>query len=122
MARIVLALLGAALVLVGSFFLSLKVIDYFGLFPRGPIVSLLVGGTEDLVTSAVPYNWSYSSSGAQSCELVWHSNDGSSGRSSVTPNTSVTGPSGLIGDYTLTCIGPTGAMTSKSARVRLAPK
>ena len=57
MARIVLALLGAALILIGNFFLSLKAIDYFGLFSSGPMVSLLADGKESLVVSEVTKPW-----------------------------------------------------------------
>lgn len=123
MARIVVALLGAALILIESFFLSLKAIDYFGLFSSGPMVSLLADGKESLVVSEVPYTLTYSISRARSCELVWSDANGRAyGQITVQPNTSVTGPSGWIGDYTLTCIGPNGAATSKSAKVRLTPK
>lgn len=119
MAKIIFALLGAALVLVGSFFLSLRLIDYFGLFHSGPIISLTADGEESLIISAGgAYNVTYKTSGAQSCEMVYrNAEDGSSGRYNVPPNTSNTGGSQLIGDYTLTCIGSDGATASKSVKI-----
>lgn len=126
MARVVLALLGAALVLGVSFFLTLKAIDHFGLLPSsvGPRVSLTVNGQDALVVpEGTPYSLTYSTSGAQSCEVVYrNSEDGSSGRFPVPPNRSSTNSSGLIGEYTLTCIGPDGASASKRVRITRAPK
>lgn len=119
MAKIVFALLGGAVIVIGSFFLSLKVFDYFGLFRSAPIVSLTVHGKDTFVSSGENYELAYSTSGAQSCEMTYrNADDGSSGHYTVTPNRSGTsGRSGLIGDYTLTCIGPDGATTSKNVRI-----
>lgn len=123
MAKTILALLGAALVLIGSFFLSLKLFDYFGLFPSGPVVSLAVDGKDSIVIAAGTYNLSYRTFGARSCEMVYrNADDGSSSRFPVPPNGGATNPSGLIGDYTLTCIGPDGATASKAVRIGRAPK
>ena len=119
MAKTVYALFGAALVLTGSFFLSLKAIDHFGLFSSGPIVSLRVEGKESLVIPfGQGYQVAYETSGAQSCEMVYHDTmNGSSGRNSLRPNTAGTAGSRLIGDYTLTCTSSTGAIASKSIRI-----
>lgn len=96
----------------------MKLIDYLGLFPSGPNVSLTANEKESLITSGENYYVTYNIAGAKSCEMVWHnSNDGSSGRLSVQPNTTATGPSGLIGNYTLTFVGPDGATASKSVRI-----
>lgn len=123
MAKTIFALLGAALVLIGSFFLSLKLFDYFGLFPSGPVVSLAVDGKDSIVIAAGTYNLSYRTSGARSCEMVYrNADDGSSGRFPVPLNVGVANPSGLIGDYTLNCIGPDGATASKTVRIGRAPK
>lgn len=125
MAKIIVALLGAALVLIGSFFLSLRLFDYFGLFPSssGLVVSLTVDGKDSIVIAAGTYNLTYRSSGARSCEMAYHNvDDGSSGHSPVPPNTGATNPSGLIGDYTLTCIGRDGATASQSVRISRPPK
>jgi hypothetical protein len=123
MAKTIFALLGAALVLIGSFFLSLKLFDYFGLFPAGPVVSLAVDGKDSIVIAAGTYNLSYGSSGARSCEMVYRNTDaGSSGRFPVPPNAGGANLSGLVGDYTLTCIGPDGATASKTVRIGRAPQ
>lgn len=125
MAKRVFALLGAALVLIGSFFLSLRAFDYFGLFPSSSdlIVSLTADGKDSIVISAGTYNLSYRSSGARSCEMTYHNvDDGSSGRIPIQPNTSATNPSGLIGDYTLSCIGRDGATAAQSIRISRPPK
>src|SRR5215472_11981791 len=120
MAKTILALLGAALVLIGSFFLSLKLFDYFGLFSSssGSIVSLTVDGKDSIAISAGPYNLTYRTGAAKSCEMVYRNvEDGSTGRFPVQPNTSASPASALIGDYTLTCIGLDGTTASKSVRI-----
>jgi hypothetical protein len=121
MARMVVALLGASLVVIVSFFLSLKAIDHFGLFrPQSvPFVSITVDGKDSIAISpGTPYQVAYTSSGARSCEMVYrNSDDGSSGRYSVPPNRSGTENTRLIGSYTLTCIGLDGATTSKSIAI-----
>ena len=125
MAKTVFALLGAALVLIGSFFLSLKLFDYFGLFSSasGPIVLLAVDGKDSIAIAAGTYNLTYRTSAARSCEMTYrNAEDGSTGRSPVPPNTGATNPSGLIGEYTLTCIGTDGASASKTVRISRAPK
>jgi hypothetical protein len=123
MAKMIFAVLGGALVLIGSFVLSLKAIDYFGLLPSGPIVSLLAGGKDSLVTAGEPYDLTYKSSGAKSCEMIYRSAaDGSSGRFPVTSNTTGATSSGLIGVYTLTCVGFDGRTASKSVTISRSPK
>lgn len=124
MAKIILALLGGALVLIGSFFLSLKLFDYFGLFAgSGPAVLLTVNGKDSIVIPGGTYNLAYKTSRVRSCEMVYRSaDDGSSGRYPVPPNVGATGTSGLLGDYTLTCIGLDGATASKSVRISRPPK
>jgi hypothetical protein len=124
MARIILALLGGALVLIGSFFVSLKLFDYFGLFPgSGPDVSLTVNGKDSIVIPGGNYNLAYRTSGVRSCEMVYrNSDDNSSGRYPVPPNIGAAGGSGLIGEYTLTCIGLDGATVSKTVRISHPPK
>lgn len=125
MAKTVFALLGAALVLIGSFFLSLKLFDYFGLFSSssGPSVSLTVNGKDSItIAPGTAYKVEYTISGAQSCLMRYHADDGSSGQNSVPPNTTATADSALIGDYTLTCTDADGATTSKSVRISRTPK
>jgi len=125
MAKTVFALLGGALVLIGSFFLSLKLFDYFGLFSSssGPVVSLTVDGKDSIAIPGGLYNLAYRSSGARSCEIAYrNADDGSSGRYPVPANTSASNQSGLIGDYTLTCIVSDGTTVSKSVRISRAPK
>jgi hypothetical protein len=125
MAKTVFALLGGALVLFGSFFLSLKLFDYFGLFSSssGLVVSLTVDGKDSIVITEGGYNLAYRTSGARSCEMTYrNTDDGSTGRDPVPANTSASNQSGLIGDYTLTCIGFDGSTVSKSVRISRAPK
>lgn len=125
MAKTVFALLGGAVVLIGSFFLSLKLFDYFGLFSSssGPTVSLTVNGKDSVVIPAGLYNLAYSTSGARSCEMTYrNADDGSTGRFPVPANTSAANQSGLIGDYTLTCIVADGSNVSKSVRISRPPK
>jgi len=123
MGKTVFALLGAALVVIGSFFLSLKLFDHFGLFSSSSGVSLTVDGKDSVAVAAGPYNLIYRTPAARSCEMTYrNADDGSTGRFPVPPNTSATHASGLIGDYTLTCIAPDGTTASKSVRISRAPK
>lgn len=126
MTRTVITLLGGALVLIASFFLSLKAIDYFGLMPGpvAPLVSLSVNGKDSIVIAAgTPYKFVYASSGAQSCEMRYRSDeDGSSGHYPIPPNTTGTGGGGVIGNYTLICTGANGASASKTIRISRAPQ
>jgi hypothetical protein len=120
MAKTAFILLGAALVVIGSFFLSLRAIDYFGLFrSSAPVVSLTIDGKDSIaIPGGTAYQVSYTSSGARSCEMVYrNSDDGSSGRYAVPPNRSGVENTRLIGNYTLTCVGPDGATTSKSVAI-----
>jgi hypothetical protein len=125
MAKTVFAVLGGALVLIGSFFLSLKLFDYFGLFSSGsgPVLSLTVDGKDSIAMAAGTYNLAYSTPAARSCEMTYRNvEDGSSGRIPVPPNTNASNASGLIGDYTLTCIGLDGVTLAKSVRISRTPK
>lgn len=124
MAKIILALLGGALVLIGSFFLSLKLFDYFGLFSRsGPAVLLTVKGKDSIAVPAGTYDLTYRTSGVRSCEMTYrNTDDNSTGRYPVPPNTGATAASGLIGEYTLTCIGLDGATASKTVKISHIPK
>jgi|GEM_PF-6647023 len=125
MGKTVFAVLGGALVLIGSFFLSLKLFDYFGLFSSSsePVLSLTVDGKDSIAVAAGPYNLAYRTPAARSCEMTYrNADDGSTGRFPVPPNANTTHPSGLIGEYTLTCIAPDGTTASKSVRISRAPK
>jgi hypothetical protein len=126
MARNIFALLGAALVLIGSFFLSLKLFDYFGVFTSsaGPTVSLTVEGKDSIVISrGSSYKYAYTTSGALSCDMRYRSDDdGSSGHFPVPPNAPGTGASALIGSYTLTCTGADGVTASRTVRITATPK
>lgn len=125
MAKTFLALLGAAAVLIVSFLVSLRLIDHFGLFSArsGPLVSLTANGQDSIVIPAGTYKLSYASSGARSCEMRYRNADnGSGGKYPVPPNQSGTADSGMIGDYTLTCIAPDGATASKTVTSSRPPK
>jgi hypothetical protein len=119
MAKIAFGTLGAAFILVVSFVLALKVIDYYSLFPPKsiPMVSLTADGKDSLVISAGTYALAYRTSGAKSCEMHYQPDGGSPGQFPMPPNTAGSNPSGLIGVYTLTCIGPEGTTASKSVRI-----
>jgi hypothetical protein len=119
MGKIFFTSLGAIAIVIVSFWVTLKAIDHFELFlPPGPRVALSVNGKDSIEISSETYRVSYSSSGAQSCEIKYHNSlDGSSGVNSVAANTASTASSGMIGNYTLTCIGTDGRSTSKTVQI-----
>lgn len=130
MIKVMLSVVGAAFIVIVSFVATLRMIDYFRLFSPAPTVSLVVAGKG--VASAggayiIPkegnYNVSYSTSGAASCELKYHNaENGTSGQQPIRPNIAEAAPSGLVGEYTLTCLSSTGASTSKTVRTSRSSK
>jgi hypothetical protein len=126
MTKVLLTVVGASFVVIVSFLATLRLIDHFGLFSSAPTVSLFLQGEEFsstegayIIQSDRNYNVTYSSSGAESCELKYHNaDDGSSGQTPARPNITETAASGLVGEYTLTCISSTGASTSKTITIR----
>lgn len=77
-----------------------------------PTVSFMVNGQASIVYPGANYVIAWSSSNVTSCNVSYVSSiTGETGSFGITPNTSGSGMSGLIGTYTMTCQSSTGPIS-----------
>jgi hypothetical protein len=81
-----------------------------------PTATITASGQSTIVDpTGADYIVAWSSSNVTSCTLAWLGtgpNAGVSGSQGVAANVSASGPSGLIGSYTINCTGPYGSASS----------
>lgn len=90
--------------------------------PPPPIITLTANGQSEIsVAAGGSYTIAWNSSNALNCTLSENRTDGyPNGNHTITPNTSFSGPSGLLGTYTFTCTNAAG-QSSASATIRSTP-
>ncbi|MDP3645879.1 MAG: IPT/TIG domain-containing protein, partial [bacterium] len=80
----------------------------------GPCASLSINGQKTFVYLSGQYTLTWNSKNVFSCNLTWAPNGG---MYFIAPNTTGSGPSGLIGSYTLSCNGGGGGNTGTGSAV-----
>src|SRR4051794_30636769 len=100
---------GGLAVLLGSFFLTLAVLDGLGPStpsPNAAAVSMSVNGSDSaIIAPGTTYTISYASQNVKSCVLRY-TNAAGNGEQVVAPNAPSSGQSGGAATYTLGCIAP----------------